>query len=121
MGFFSRIFGFGKRKPKFEVGDTVRCIDDRNHTVKFGKEYIVKDRVQLSCCGDFCYDVGLDCFGYTNCTTCTQDIPGKGIRWAGEFRFAPVVKAKERAKAENSIEIKNKEILKKEAEYIGVN
>lgn len=70
----------GPRGPKFKVGEKVRCIDDRKHIVKFGKIYVVLNVLQLPCCG-----------GYTNCGKCRENIPGEGIRWAGEFRFAPNV------------------------------
>lgn len=104
------LFGlFGGRKNgqqktfKFEIGDKVLCIDDREHKVVFGKTYVILNRIAIPCCGDFCYDVGLVSVdeGHTHCPQCNENIPGRGIHWAGEFRFAP--------KVSNSAEAENEE------------
>jgi len=97
MGIFGNLFNRGNKSkgplgPKFDIGDKVKCIDDREHDIVFGKVYRVLNRVQTSCCGDWCYDVGLT-IGSNEHTICNcsgpTDIQGRGIRWAGEFRFAP--------------------------------
>lgn len=118
MKWLKRLFG---RKAKFNIGDTIKCIDDRGHIVVFGREYVVKDRIRTECCGDWCYDVGLESNGYTECNDCDVLIPGNGIRWAAEKRFASHKKVEERTKLEQSVSIETKEILEKEIEHVGVN
>ena len=77
--------------PKFKVGERIKCIDDREHSVVFAKVYVVINVLQIPCCGDYCYDVGLVSRGngHTRCGGCSADIPGHRIHWAAEFRFAP--------------------------------
>lgn len=122
MGWLSK----GKRKAKFRVGDTIKCIDDRDHIVVFGREYVVLNVYQLTCCGDFCYDVGLgigDNESYTNCGDCNTDVPGRGVRWAAERRFALLRRDEASAEeeeeedtteAQESLLKEAKEILEKE-------
>jgi len=112
-------------EPKFEIGEEVKCIDDREHVIVFRKEYKVLDRMKVCSCG-WAYDVGLTITNtggtieHTNCDICNVEFPGRGIRWAGEFRFASKNKAEEKAeekseeKSSNVITIKTKEILEKE-------
>ena len=121
------LFDFLKRNkssgPKFEVGETVICIDDRRHNVVYGKQYVILDVVQCSKCGQYIYDVGikLNHSGFTICSNCNIDIQGKGIRWCGEFRFKKKVGIAASAKMEKSITIKTKEILEEELAYVGEN
>jgi len=92
MGLLGKLF---KRRPraKFNVGDIVKCIDDRNHIIVFGKEYKVLSRHQTTCCGLWVYDVGLFCSEHAYCKQCGGQfkLVGRGIHWAGEFRFAKSV------------------------------
>lgn len=90
------MFGWFKKNPKFKIGDLVRCIDDRDHIIQYGKTYKILDVNFQDCCNTYSYDVGLTCSDFTKCT-CKKNsvIPGKGIRWAGEFRFAPHTPTKE--------------------------
>jgi hypothetical protein len=126
MGFLSRLFN-RDRGPKFQIGQTVKCIDDRDHQIKYGKEYVVLHINRQECCGGYAYDVGLSCDGYTHCSCSNTEIPGKGIRWCGEFRFAPVVSAEASAESEESVEIEKpvkistKEVLKKEIAKVNEN
>ncbi len=120
MGWLSGLFS---KKPKFDVGDIVKCIDDRDHEIKFGQEYKVLDRIKTTCCGIWVYDVGLR-QGNTRtqciCTSRTK-MPGAGIHWAKESRFAFLRKEKARAKSEEAISIETKEILEEEIAYVGNN
>lgn len=76
--------------PKFKVGQKIKCIDDRNHVISFGKTYTVLAVTKTTCCKVYCYDVGIGCVvdRYTSC--CSGKIQGRGIHWCGEFRFAPM-------------------------------
>ena len=116
--FFKKIRG-----PKFKIGQTVKCIDDRYHIIIYAKEYKVLDVIQLTCCGDWAYDVGLKCETYSHCNDCKKDIPGHTIRWVGEFRLAPIISDEVSEEMSESEEIKiaqesilkqTKEILEKE-------
>lgn len=94
MGFWN-IF---KPKPKFSVGDTVKCIDDRNWNetttdmdLTYGKSYNVLELGVTSCCGHKIIDIGAryinpNLFSY--CGSCNKPIQGKGIYWVSEYKFA---------------------------------
>lgn len=122
MSWLSRLFS---KKPKFEVGDIVKCIDDRDHIIKFGQEYKVLDRTQTTCCHTWCYDVGLrmEMIFLTTCTCSASkpQIQGKGIRWADENRFAFLRKEKAKAQVEECVSIETKKILTEEIECISAN
>jgi len=123
MSWLSRLFS---KKPKFEVGDIVKCIDDREHTIKFGQEYKILNRTKTTCCRVWCYDIGLtlDPFHhrYTVCVPCGgKQIQGKDIHWAHESRFAFLRKEKAKAQVEECVSIETKKILTEEIERIGAN
>ncbi len=119
-------FDFFKKqlKPKFKIGETVRCIDDRDHgDIKYGIKYKILDCI--ICYGIVAYDVGLR-FNDTNTHTALNGdgkypFPGAGIHWAGEFRFAGSISDEEENSEENEKEktntiklVPNKEVLKNE-------
>lgn len=86
MGLFD--FFKKKKEPKFKIGETVVCIDDRDHAVTFRQEYIIIDICQCNCKGNrYAYDIGLTSHTLTHCYICKTDLPGRNIQWAGEFRF----------------------------------
>lgn len=122
MKFLKKLF---KSKPKFKIGQKVKCIDDRYHPIVYGKEYIIINIMYLNCCNSWAYDVGLHCDENEHTLCCDKDIPGKGIRWAGEFRFAPIisdenseeVSAEELIEAEKSIMRQTKKILERTLIY----
>lgn len=109
-----------KRNPKIKVGDTVRCIDDRdwgdpeytNIQLQYGKTYKILDILIAGCCGTTCFDIGgrfTISHQLTHCGDCSIDIQGKGIHWADSKRFALHTGAEEEAKEETV----DKEKLKK--------
>lgn len=106
------IFKFFK-KPKFKIGETIICIDDREHLVEYRKEYVVIDIQKCKICGTFAYDVGIKYKIATKC--CNIPLAGKNIRWAGEFRFKKKDETSEESK--ESIENKLNDALKEE-DYI---
>jgi hypothetical protein len=90
------MFGLFK-KDKFKIGDNVICIDDRgwnesgnndtNIKLTYKKIYKIQD-INKCKCGHIQFDIG----GRTKSNThtgcgCKTQIPGKGIHWAGAFRF----------------------------------
>ncbi len=123
-----KFFDFFRKsvKPKFKIGETVRCIDDRDHginCVKYGKKYKILDLIIFE--NAVSYDVGLrfdDKTMYThNTINSGNKIPGAGIHWAGEFRFAGSISDEEENSEENEKEktntiklVSNKEVLKNE-------
>lgn len=120
MSWLSKLFD---KKPKFEVGDIVKCIDDRDHSVVYGKEYKVLDRTKTTCCNSWVYDVGLRSYILnTVCPPCGNvPIQGKGIHWCGEFRFSFLKKEKAKAQIEECISIETKKILTEEIEHMSAN
>ncbi len=88
MGLFN--FFTKKKEPKFKIGETAICIDDRNHDIVFRQEYVIIDISECGCKDDnFAYDIGLTLEEgvSTQCATCKVVLPGRGIRWVGEGRF----------------------------------
>jgi excinuclease UvrABC helicase subunit UvrB len=86
-------FGFG---PKFKVGDTIRCIDDRGWNsprnsinLKHGKTYKVLQVIKSDCCKRYAVDIGcvLSDNDFTTCVACNTKMSGVGIHWACEKRF----------------------------------
>lgn len=86
-------------EPRYaKPGEFVKCIDDREHCVVYGKVYKVLDVIRTPCCNTVAYDVGLSIRNsgeplddkYTTCHCDGNDhpIPGRGIRWACQSRFA---------------------------------
>lgn len=106
-------------KDKIKIGDTVKCIDDRNwgdalhknnFNLIFGKKYKVLNILKCPECGDICFDIGgrfIDNSLFTQCNS-NHQIPGKGIHWAGNFRFEKAILSKE------EIEEEIKECVKEE-------
>ena len=114
-----------KKKPKFKVGDTVKCIDDRNWNgpatdikLIFGKTYKILDITYTSCCNEMCLDIGgrfVDTKQFTVCGVgkCKHiEIQGMGVHWASSKRFALHTGAEEEEKEEAL----DKEKLKKKLE-----
>ena len=115
------MFGFFKKNKKqkgeeVKIGDTVKCIDDRNWNsgndnlwLQYGKSYVVLDIIYTDCCNTLCYDIGArNNESFTSCSggKCKGSrIPGHGIHWAGAFRFAKSIaeEAKESKKESKSI------------------
>jgi hypothetical protein len=96
---------FGRKKQVFKIGDTVKCIDDRYWNgsndkieLQYGKTYKVLDIVVCSCCGEQCLDVGGRFILPTTFTVChhsKKEIQGRGIHWAGEYRFTKITEQQE--------------------------
>ena len=117
------MFGwFKNKKPKFNVGDLVTCIDDREwnrssnglgaHHVggfllRYGKTYKILD-IQKSCCG-YVFDIGckfIDKGLHTVCGDGTRkQIAGAGIHWAGTHRFRKPTEEEEKNFNEESVEV----------------
>jgi hypothetical protein len=88
-----KLFGFS---PKFKVGDTVRCVDDRGWNIpqnsinlKHGKTYKVYQIYKSDCCKTYSIDIGcvLTDNDFTTCIPCNRKMSGVGIHWADEKRF----------------------------------
>ncbi|HWY33226.1 MAG TPA: hypothetical protein VNX68_01190, partial [Nitrosopumilaceae archaeon] len=94
---------FNKKKKEeshFNVGDTVKCIDDREWNriaqsvnLVFGHTYKIRQIIKCPSCGGYSYDIGCRFDNKSLFTSCTLngtqiDMPGQGIHWAGNFRFA---------------------------------
>lgn len=95
---------------KFKIGDVVICIKaghlsliDKNKCppLREGNEYIIQNVYQCPICKEWSVDVGLAGTANTICF-CKEYIPGKGIHWCSEKRFA----LKEPLKAETEEKIK---------------
>jgi hypothetical protein len=110
FGFIKKFFNQNSA-PKFKVGEKVKCVDDRNHKLIYGKEYTILDVVKTNCCKVYCYDVGLIATEtkYTSCN-CGNTIQGRGIHWCGEFRFAPIISDEAKVESEVSNEVGDKVI-----------
>lgn len=117
LGFIKRLFSKDKG-PKFKVGQKIKCIDDRNHDVVFGKVYTVLAVTKTQCCNVYCYDVGISCKNdeYTSCSH--GKIQGRGIHWCGEFRFAPTIEDEVEAEAEAEVSEKAGDEIIKEVKKI---
>lgn len=123
---------FGGKKPKdtknnepryAKPGEFVKCIDDREHCVVFGKVYKVLDIIRTHCCNTMSYNVGLSstntgepmgdlhtsCF----CDGNPNDIPGRGIRWACHSRFALTDERPQEEEMTKEVENKNSDKLVK--------
>ena len=105
--------------PKFKIGDSVICIDDRvgpvgGPSVVYKKQYKILD-FQICSCGKVAYDIGLknDELSGTRCSSCNSIFAGKQIQWCGEFRFEKPIEDKNSAKEENikKMEFTQKELL----------
>ena len=122
---------FKKRKEYAKVGDTVKCIDDRdwnsdfqNMNIVYGNKYKVFNVLICPTCGSVCYDIGgrfTPSKYHSSYTSCNKkhDLPGYGIHWAGAFRFEKSVESASEieAKMEQAVEVENYELaeeLKKE-------
>lgn len=123
---FKNWFG-GKKtynEPRYaKPGEFVKCIDDREHCVVFGKVYKVLDVIRTPCCNTVAYDVGLSTSNsgetmrneYTLCL-CNggeNKIPGKGIRWACHSRFALTDERPQEEEMTKEVENKNSDKLVK--------
>lgn len=86
-----------KKEPKFKIGETVICIDDRNHVIIYKQEYEILDINECGCKNDrYAYDIGLTTAegNGTECTVCKVKLPGRDIYWIGEGRFKKKVMGK---------------------------
>jgi hypothetical protein len=123
---FKKWFG-GKKsnnEPRYaKSGEFVKCIDDREHCVVFGKVYKVLDTQRLPCCNTVSYDVGLsmsntgepmgDRHTTCHCSGGRTEIPGKGIRWAHHSRFALTDERPQEEEMTKEVEDKNSDKLVK--------
>lgn len=100
LSFIKNIF---KRRPPFEVGDVVKCIDDRewnsggtNGQLEY-LEYYTVQKIAKNCRHGWDVDVGIrfhNQYDHTYCGKCNKEIPGSGIHWATHKRFRLVGKGK---------------------------
>ena len=111
-------------EPRYaKPGEFVKCIDDREHCVVFGKVYKVLDVIRTPCCNTVAYDVGLSIRNsgepvgqdYTtcHCDGNANDIPGKGIRWACYSRFSLTDERPQKEEMTEEVENKNSNKLVK--------
>ena len=131
---------FGGKKPKdtknepryAKPGEFVKCIDDREHCVVFGKVYKVLDVQRTPCCNTMSYDVGLsmrntgepmgDRHTTCHCSGGPTELPGKGIRWACHSRFALTDERPQEEEMTKEVENKNlKKLTKKLTEELEIS
>ncbi len=124
MSWISRLFGKNKGRGSsqhdFKIGDKVICIDDRGGDgippVIYKKVYTILDIAYCNKCGSRAIDVGFKSYrdGYTRCDEdrCGTFV-GKGIHWAGDFRFAPYQsQSKKNENTESMVKLEPKKIIK---------
>jgi hypothetical protein len=118
---------FGEKKPNepryAKPGEFVKCIDDREHCVVFGKVYKVFNVIRTPCCNTVAYDVGLsirnsgepvgDDYTTCHCDDNPNYIPGRGIRWACHSRFALTDERPQEEEMTKEVENKNSNKLVK--------